>query len=527
MIQPPSSLSPYTVESIGLTAVRRLTRVTAIIVAALVLGAPPAFPQEAEPLSAPRAAASLTILQVNDVYSTVPVNGMGGLARVATIKRDLATAGRTPLLMIGGDFLSSSVASTVFKGEQMVAALNAAGLDIATLGNHEFDFGVDLLLTRMAQAKWQWVLSNVIDRQTGAPLGGAAPYLIRSYGGMTVGILGACIESEGILPHIRERVEIVDPFVAIGRYLPELKRQGANVIVLLTHLNFATDRALATRFPEIDVIVGGHEHYPIVAFSGRTLISKAGMDARFVARIDLDKTGDAPLDRFYELIPVTSAVKDDPATAEVVNEWEGRLGTEMNTSLGTTRAPLDAVEPGIRAGETNLGDFLADAMRRQVGADVGILNSGGIRGNRLYPAGSVSRRTLLEIHPFSNVICKIEVTGRVLLEALNMGVSKLPAANGAFPQVSGMTMRVNVAAPSGARVQEVKVDGGLLDLDKIYTLALPDFVLDGGDGYTMFGASRVLIDKSSGTLIIDAVERAIAERGVIDPQVDGRISIVR
>ncbi len=103
------------------------------------------------------ARAPLTILQINDVYSTVPVDGVGGLARVATLKKQLTAAGRTPLLMIGGDFLSSSVASTVFKGEQMIAALNATGLDVATLGNHEFDFGVDLLLTRMRQAKWQWV----------------------------------------------------------------------------------------------------------------------------------------------------------------------------------------------------------------------------------------------------------------------------------------------------------------------------------------------------------------------------------
>ena len=89
---------------------------------------------------APRA--PLTILQINDVYTTVPIDGVGGLARVATLKKQLAAAGRTPLLIIAGDFLSPSVASTVFKGEQMVAALNAAGLDLATLGNHEFDFGI-------------------------------------------------------------------------------------------------------------------------------------------------------------------------------------------------------------------------------------------------------------------------------------------------------------------------------------------------------------------------------------------------
>ena len=128
----------------------------------------------------------------------MPVDGVGGLARVATLKQQLAAAGRTPLLMLAGDFLSSSVASTVFKGEQMIAALNAAGLDMATLGNHEFDFGIDVLLQRMAEAKWQWVVSNVIDVQTGQPIGGAAPFVVRTFGALKVGFIGLCLTSEGI-----------------------------------------------------------------------------------------------------------------------------------------------------------------------------------------------------------------------------------------------------------------------------------------------------------------------------------------
>jgi 5'-nucleotidase len=499
----------------------------ATLAAIAVLQPLPALAQLVDSPGLPRAAAPLTILQINDVYSTIPVNDMGGLARVATIKRDLAKAGRTPLLVIGGDFLSSSVASTVFKGEQMIAALNAAGLDLATLGNHEFDFGVDLLLKRMAEAKFQWVVSNVIDRQTGKPVGGAAPYVIRRYGSMTVGILGACIDTEGIPPRTRERLDITDPAVAVERYLPELKQQGANVIVLLTHLSFTTDRALAARFPEVDVIVGGHEHTPIMSVSGRTLISKAGTDARWVARIDLDKRGDEPLDRFYELIPVTSAFKDDPATTEVINEWEKRLGSEMDVPLGASNTPLDAVDTRLRASETNLGNFVADAIRQQVGADVALVNSGGIRGNRVYPAGSISRRMLLEMHPFGNVVCMIEVSGGLLLQALNHGVSRLPLAGGSFPQVSGMTLRVNASSPPGDRVQDVKVNGTPLNLDKIYTLAIPDFLLDGGDGYTMFAASRVIIDKSDARTMTDAVERMITERGPINPQVDGRIAIAR
>jgi 5'-nucleotidase len=477
-----------------------------------------------EELSSPRRAAPLTILQINDVYSMLPVNGAGGLARVASIKKEFAAEGRTPLLMIAGDFLGGSVASTVFKGEQMIAALNAAGLDFATLGNHEFDFGIDTLLARMSEAKFRWVVSNVVDRQTGRPVGGAAPYAIRTAGPLKVGILGLCIRSEGILPTTLERLDFVDPDEAVARYLPDLEREGANVVVLLTHLRYQEDRELADRFPQIDVIVGGHEHYPLTGVWGQTLVSKAGSDARFVARIDLDKRGTNRVDRYFELIPVTGAVKDDPATLDVVNRWEAKLGPALDHVLGTISAPLDARDRVLRLGETALGDFIADTIRDRAGADIAIMNSGGIRGNRVYPAGPITQRLLLEMHPFGNVICKIAVTGRVLLQALENGVTQLPdyANAGKFPQISGFTMRVDLSRPPGSRVRDVRIGNAPLDPNRTYTLALPNFVLEGGDGYTMFAGSRVLIDRENGTPIQEALEEAVSGRNIA-PRVEGRI----
>jgi len=472
----------------------------------------------------PRARAPLTILQVNDVYSTVPIDGVGGLARVASIKKQLVAAGRNPLLMIGGDFLSSSVASTVFRGEQMIEALNVTGLDIATLGNHEFDFGVDLLITRMRQAHFQWVVANVVDRKTGSIIGGAAPYVIRKVGGLRVGILGLCLAEESMhLPTIAERVDVLDPLEATAKYLPQMQREGVDVTIALTHLNFATDRALAARFPHIDVIVGGHEHYPITAVEGRTLISKAGSEARFVARIDVDKTGGA-LQRFYELIPVTSAIKDDPDASRVIDEWEVRLGREMDLPVSTTNVALDARDSRLRASEVNIGNLIADALRAEVNADVAIMNSGGIRGNREIPIGTLTRRTLTQLNPFNNVVCKIEATGRELLQALNTGVSHLPATAGGFPQVSGMTLRVAVGAPAGDRVRDLKINGVPVDASKTYTLALPDYLLHGGDGYEMFGRNKVLVSPEDATLITVAVEKLVGGRSIA-PREEGRIVI--
>lgn len=488
-----------------------------------------------EVIPASRAGAPLTILQINDVYTIRTVDGTtpGGLARVASLKQQLASPGKTVLLLLAGDFLSPSVASSVFKGQQMVATLNAAGLDIATLGNHEFDFGPEVLRERMKEAKWQWVVSNVLDASTGQPVGGAAPYLIRRYGPLTVGFLGLCLTGDEISPSNLVGLKMLDPIQTAARYVPVLKRQGATVIVAITHLNYPDDRRLATRFPDINLIIGGHEHVPITATVNRTLISKAGMNARFAARIDLDRVQPrAPLERFFELIPMTDAFPQDPATAAVVADYEARLGTELNQVLGTTRVPLNADTESVRSAESNLGDMIADVMRASVQADLAILNGGIIRSGRVYPPGPLTRRDLVAILPFGDVTCKVAVSGAVVLAALNNGVSVLGQGEGRFPQVSGITLTVDPSAPPGdgrlpgRRVQDVRVNGQPLDPRKQYTVALTDYALGGGDGYTMFKSGKVLVSPETGGLLLTQVEAYVRQKGEIAPEVDGRLRML-
>ena len=481
--------------------------------------------QQAEP-GAPREQAQVTFLQINDVYTTTPVDGAGGLARVATIKKRFAAGSKPVVLALAGDFLSPSVASSVFKGAQMVAALNAAGLDFATVGNHEFDFGIGVLTQRMAESKFQWVVSNVLDGRTGKAIGNSVPFVLRDFGSLKVGIIGLCLTTAQIAPGVRGEFRFVDPMQAAAQYVPLLKRRGAQVVVALTHLTFAEDRALVAKFPQIDLVIGGHEHYPITSVGQHALISKAGSDAKFVARIDVNRLPGGTVERFFELIPVNGGIADEPETAKVVADYESRLGTELDTVVGTTTSPLDATSARL-AQETALGNLVADAIRADVDADVGLSNAGGVRGDRIYPAGPLTRRTLLTIHPFGNVVCKIAVTGRVLLDALNSGVSKLPAGAGQFPQISGVTMKVDVRGPPGNRVTDVRVNGQPLDLNKTYTVGLPDFVQKGGDNYSMFAGQKVLVDAQSGDLVVSALEKYIAAKREVAPMVEGRLAITR
>lgn len=507
---------------------RTLTRL-ALILAAMVLvpslpGVDPVAVAQYEQPGGPRAGAALTILQINDVYSTVPIDGVGGLARVATIRQRVLAAGGHPLLMLAGDFLSTSVASTVFKGEQMIATLNAAGVDMATLGNHEFDFGVDVLLERMAEARWQWVVSNVLDRRTGKPIGGADPYAIRMFGSLKVGVIGLCLTDDPITRDTLERIQLIEPAEAAARYLPVLRSEQVDVIIAITHLSFAEDLALAERFPDIDVIVGGHEHFPITATVGRTLITKAGTEARFVARIDVNRRASGTVERFFELVPVTEAIPDEPRTAAVAASYEARLGAALDVAIGRTGVALDGNGGRLRTSETNLGNFVADGLRASVGADIALVNSGGIRSDRIHAVGPILRRTVLEIHPFGNVVCKIEVTGRALQSALEHGVSRLPAPAGQFLQVSGVTMRVDPREAPGSRVRDVRVQGVALDLERMYTVALPDFLLLGGDGYQMFSGQQVLIGPEAGQRMEVVLEAQIAGKELA-PRVEGRIVI--
>src|SRR5262249_35036484 len=160
----------------------------------------------------------------------------GGLARVATLKQRVAGSGATPLVVLAGDFLSSSVASSIFKGQQMIEAFNAMGLDLATLGNHEFDFGKDLLLTRMAESKFQYVIPNVLDASTGRPIGGASAYVMRTFNGLRVGFFGLCVTDEEISGEKRRGLTFIDPMEAAATAIAALRREGAQAIVAITHL---------------------------------------------------------------------------------------------------------------------------------------------------------------------------------------------------------------------------------------------------------------------------------------------------
>jgi 5'-nucleotidase len=470
----------------------------------------------------------VTLLQVNDVYQISPSgrDRVGGLARLATLKKKIQAESPHALLLLSGDTLSPSVASNIFKGEQMIASWNVAGLDYATLGNHEFDFGDDILRQRIQASKFTWLAANVIDRRTGKPFGGTPPFVIRSFDGVKVGFFGLLTPETKLTSSPGKDVIFLDPYRTAARIVRKLRARGARVIVAITHLSMAEDKRLARSAP-IDVIIGGHEHDVLQSQAGCTPIFKMGSDARLLGRIDLNiaaRTGRLEnLD--FTALPVNDKVADDPAAAAVINEYERKLSAELDKPVGSTKVELDARSRMVRSRETNLGSFIADAFRQATGADVVIFNGGSIRSDTTYGPGALSRRDVITILPFETPIVKIETQGAQLRAALEHGVARIveEAENGRFPQVSGLQFVYDGRRPAGSRVVEVMINGQPLDDGRTYTLASGTYLINGGDGYTMFRNARWLIKAEEARIDAVILADAIAAAGEIAPQPDGRI----
>jgi 5'-nucleotidase len=479
--------------------------------------------------TAPERIVQLTLLQVNDVYSFMPVDrgARGGVARLITLRKKLSAEqqGHT-LFLLGGDTISPSVESNTFKGRQMIDAWNAAGLDYAVFGNHEFDFGPETLLERIRESRFTWLGANVIDKKTRKPFGDTPSFVIREFDGIKVGIFGLVLPETQQTSRPGPDVDFQDVCRTAQRIVSQMRAQGAQVVIAMTHLTMGEDKAVARCAP-IDVIIGGHEHTLLESLSGRTPIFKMTSDAREMGRIVLNiKAPSGQLESIdWEVIPVTRDIDADPSFAAVTEKYKDLLA-ELGERIGHTDVELDAGSEANRTRETNVGNFVGDAFRQTTGADVALINGGSIRADSIISPGELTKRDVLSIFPFANPVVKLEVTGATLRAALEHGVSRSAEdpEPGRFPQVSGIRFTFDPTRPAGSRITEVSVNGQPLDDRKTYTLATSTFLaVDFGDGYTMFRGARFLIKPEQAEKAPDVLRKAIASVKSIAPRTEGRI----
>jgi 5'-nucleotidase len=470
----------------------------------------------------------VTLLQVNDVYQFAPTDGglRGGLARVLTLRKKILTESPHTLFLLAGDTISPSIESNTYKGKQMIDAWNLVGLDYATFGNHEFDFGPDVLRQRMGESRFKWLAANVVDKKTGK-LFADPEYVIREFEGVKIGIFGIVLQETMQTSRPGPDIDILDPCTTATRVVPKIHAAGAQVVVALTHLAMADDKKLA-RCAGVDLIIGGHEHTLLESVAGHAPIFKMTSDARELGRIDLNinrTTGQ--LDSIdWEVVPVTDQIQNDLAFAALDRTY-GPLLKTLEQRVGRTDVQLDVKSADLRTRETNLGNFIADAFRQATDADVALVNGGSVRADTTINPGILTKRDVLSILPFNNKVVKIEVTGAIIRAALEHGVASLgeEAQPGRFPQVSGARYTFDVTRKPGNRIVSVTIGGIPLDDHETYTLATTNYVaLDAGDGYTMFRNAKLLLRAEAASTESDILQKAISSVSSIAPKIDGRIT---
>jgi 5'-nucleotidase len=504
-------------------AARRTTPLALVLVISILCGVVTGSAQQTAECTT-----RITLLQVNDVYQFAPVDRgtRGGLARVMTLKKQIQKESPHTLFLFAGDTISPSVESITYKGAQMIEAWNTAGLDYATFGNHEFDFGPEVLRERMKESRFPWIAANVIDTKTGKPFGGAESFVIREIDGVKIGIFGLVLPETKTTSRPGPDVDFLNPCETAKKVVSDIHARGAKVVVALTHLSMREDKEVA-RCSDVDVIIGGHEHTLLESAAGGAPIFKMTADARELGKIDLNisKTSGELESIDWKVIPVTSETKEDQEFAAIYRKYQGLL-KELSQIVGRSRVALDARSAENRTRETNVGNLVAEAFRSATGADVALMNGGSIRADTIISPGPLTKRDLLSILPFKNKVVKLELTGATLRAALEQGVSRSAEDEepGRFPQVAGLRFTFDASRPPGSRVVEVTVNGQPLDDNKKYTLATTNFLaIDGGDGYAMLKGARLLTSPEQGQSDFDILRRAVVAAKSIAPRTDGRI----
>lgn len=471
----------------------------------------------------------VTLLHFNDIYEFQPGADSGGFPGLATVIARERAAHPGAVLTFGGDLLSPSVASSVTQGAHMIDLLNALAPAAAVPGNHELDFGAAVMRARMGESAFPWLVTNM-DEADGAPFGGGRKLLLLDANGVKVGLFGLLTSETGHLAAGAADIRFHPEQETARAAVAELRRQGAELVVALTHQDVARDLELSRGIKGIDLILGGHDHHVVTLQEGGPPIIKAGHDGVYLAAVDMivdREAGREPQVRAagWRLLS-TLGEPADPAMAARADRHAQAVGAGLDQPLAVLDTPLDSRQEVTRGAESSLGDVVADALRAATGAHMALVNGGGLRGNRLYESGTaLTRGDLLREMPFGNLALVLEVSGEQVRAALEHGVSKAPARSGRFPQVSGLSFTYDPAAAPGRRVGAIAIGGKALDPAARYRLATSDYLAGGGDGYAMLSGAKVLGTREAAPLLANTVMEQVQRLGRVAVTPGSRIRI--
>jgi 5'-nucleotidase / UDP-sugar diphosphatase len=443
----------------------------------------------------------ITFLHVNDVYEISPLEGgkLGGMARIATLRKELIQQNPNTLTVLAGDFLNPALISIFkhegksIKGKQMVETMNAVGFDWVGLGNHEFDLDEADLQKRIDESNFNWLASNALQNNKGnlVPFhkvvnGAKVPFpktsilTFTNSQGQTVKMGMFSV----VLPSNKKDYVYYGDFFESAIKTYEILKTECDFVVGITHLNKADDAKLAEMLPNVKLLMGGHDHDNMIERVGTTTIAKADANAKtaYVHTITFDTKTKIALVQ-SKLRKIDESIPQDSAVAVVVKKWDDimdvaltKAGMDRNDVVSELSEPLDGRESSMRNTHTNLGDLIAKAMTASTSkpVDCSVFNSGSVRIDDQV-SGSITQLDIMRILPYGGKIVEVALKGRLLEGILETGVKN--KGNGGFLQWDNV------------RHDEAKnewfINGKLLDVNQDYYIAIPKFMMEGKE--TNFG----------------------------------------
>ncbi|WGE76098.1 bifunctional UDP-sugar hydrolase/5'-nucleotidase UshA [Actinobacillus equuli] len=507
---------------------------------------------------------SFTLLHTNDIHGHFWQNDKGeyGLAAQKTlidnIKKEVETKGGSTIILNAGDINTGVPESDMQNARPDYEGLNAIGYEAMVLGNHEFDFPLQVLSMQEKWATFPLISANVINKRTQKEL--TKPYVMLDKQGLKVAVVGLTTEDTGKLgnPEVTENVIFKDPIKTAKETLAEInKSEKPDIRIALTHMGWYLDGKHGSNAPgdvtmartldkgAFDIIIGGHTHDTVCFdekgqfrakytpgescqpdFQNGTWIMQAGEWGKYVGRADFEfKNGKTTLVK-YELIPINlkktikkedgkkeyqlyqPEIKVDQALFDHLKKYQDEGDKLLSVEVGEVKGLLDGKREHVRFVQTNLGRLIAQSQKERVKADIGIMNSGGVRAS--IEEGKVTYKTLLTVQPFGNMISTVDLKGQELLDFLTT-VALKEVDTGAYPQFAGISMTVDRTAKA---ISNVKIAGKPFDPNKTYKVSIPDYLTAGGDGYPVMKKHPSYVN--TGFIDAEMLKKYFEENKVID-----------
>lgn len=459
---------------------------------------------------------ALDILGINDFHGALEESGKDpGFAKLGSyLKEQHDQNPEGTLILSAGDMFQGSVFSTVLKGKPVAAAMNEIGFDAMALGNHDFDWNIKTLQERRGQAKFPFLAANVMDCKTGSQPEGIEPFVIVEKQGIKVGVIGLVTPET---PEITNPEQIVglefnDPVTVLQTVIPQVRQQGAEVIVVLSHLGCIPSNgqligeAVELPMVGIDALLTGHSHQKLAGEIKGIPVVQAAYNGRSAASIRLlysrgQNSVIKSLSNVTDLNPAD--MTEDPGIADVIKGYRSEVKFAEDEIIGKNLYTLNHDRYQV----SPLGSWASDVIRQSTSGDIAFLNGGGLRTDLL--AGNITLGQIMAIMPFDNNLVLQEMTGEDILKVLEYGINNQKYGS---VQFSGLKVSYDVAKPAGQRVTAVTLsDNEPLAKDKSYQVVTNDFMAGGGDGYTMFkeaGTPQINTKKLLRNVVIDQIKRS-------------------